>query len=195
VLFEKRFWDGIADGSVTATFRRWKRPQVLPGRRYRTPGGIVEVSSVEVVDPGAITDADARAAGFAAAAEVVAALRGDESLPTYGIRFAIVREPDPRAVLAADDALRDEDVAAIDARLERLDKASSIGPWTMATLRLVGERPQVRAPDLAASVGRETAPFKLDVRKLKALGLTVSFAVGYDLSPRGRAYLARTTRR
>ena len=43
-------------------------------------------------------------------------------------------------------------------------------------------------------VGRETAPFKLDVRKLKAMGLTVSFAVGYEISPRGRAYLDRTTR-
>ncbi|MEJ7721115.1 MAG: hypothetical protein WKF58_12005 [Ilumatobacteraceae bacterium] len=35
----------------------------------------------------------------------------------------------------------------------------------------------------------ETAPFKLDVRKLKNLGLTHSLAVGYELSPRGRAYL------
>ena len=32
--------------------------------------------------------------------------------------------------------------------------------------------------------------FKLDVRKLKRLGLTVSLEVGYELSPRGRAYLA-----
>jgi hypothetical protein len=64
----------------------------------------------------------------------------------------------------------------------------------MATLALIGQRPQVRAPDLAASVGRETAPFKIDVRKLKNLGLTISHPVGYELSPRGLAYLARTTR-
>ena len=32
----------------------------------------------------------------------------------------------------------------------------------------------MRAPDLAASVGRETQPFKLDVRKLKNLGLTIT---------------------
>ena len=36
---------------------------------------------------------------------------------------------------------------------------------------------------------RETKPFKLDVRKLKNLGLTISLKVGYELSPRGRAYL------
>ena len=30
---------------------------------------------------------------------------------------------------------------------------------------------------------------KLDVRKLKNLGLTISLRVGYELSPRGAAYL------
>ena len=55
-------------------------------------------------------------------------------------------------------------------------------------LGLIAERPATRAPDLAASLGRETAPFKADVRKLKELGLTESLEVGYRLSPRGRAY-------
>ena len=45
----------------------------------------------------------------------------------------------------------------------------------------------MRAPDLAAQVGRETADFKKDVRKLKELGLTESLAIGYLLSPRGEA--------
>ena len=49
--------------------------------------------------------------------------------------------------------------------------------------------PGVRAPDLAASLGRETLPFKRDVRKLKELGLTHSLPGGYEISPRGRAYL------
>jgi hypothetical protein len=56
-------------------------------------------------------------------------------------------------------------------------------------LRLIAERPAVRAPDLAASLGRETLAFKRDVRKLKELGLTRSLEVGYAISPRGRAYL------
>jgi hypothetical protein len=33
-------------------------------------------------------------------------------------------------------------------------------------LRLIEERPGVRAPDLATSLGRETLPFERDVRKL-----------------------------
>jgi ribosomal protein S19E (S16A) len=49
----------------------------------------------------------------------------------------------------------------------------------------------VRAGDLADSLGRETPPFKVDVRKLKEMGLTESLEVGYRLSPRGRAVLDR----
>ena len=36
--------------------------------------------------------------------------------------------------------------------------------------------------------------FKLNVRKLKALGLTESLEVGYRLSPRGAAFLAAADR-
>jgi hypothetical protein len=78
-----------------------------------------------------------------------------------------------------------EEVAAIIARLERLDRASSAGPWTRTTLDLIDRNPERRAPDLAAEVGRDTAAFKTDVRKLKELGLTESLAIGYRLSPRG----------
>ena len=58
-------------------------------------------------------------------------------------------------------------------------------------LRLIAERPAVRAGDLAESLGRERLAFKADVRKLKALGLTESLGVGYRLSPRGEAWLER----
>jgi hypothetical protein len=61
-------------------------------------------------------------------------------------------------------------------------------------LELVASRPGVRAADLAASLGRETLPFKVDVRKLKELGLTESLEVGYRLSPRGRAVMRRLRR-
>jgi hypothetical protein len=50
----------------------------------------------------------------------------------------------------------------------------------------------VRAEDLAHSVGREKQPFKLDVRKLKELGLTESLEIGYRLSPRGEAVLGES---
>ena len=45
--------------------------------------------------------------------------------------------------------------------------------------------------ELAERAGRDTAAFKRDVRALKELGLTESLEVGYRLSPRGTALLAR----
>jgi hypothetical protein len=74
-------------------------------------------------------------------------------------------------------------------RLQRLDSISKHGPWTRETLGLIEDNPGVRAEDLAASVGREKMPFKLDVRKLKEMGLTESLLTGYRLSPRGESVL------
>jgi len=217
VRFTKPYWEGIADGSVTVAFRRWRAPTVVAGRPYRTGGGRIEVLSVDVVDPAAITAADAARAGHTSPDEVRASLdamagrpvrpRSDAGRrsrgatgepqataggdwPVFRVEFRRLDEPDPREELAQQDSLGPDDVAAITARLDRLDRASAIGPWTRSTLRLIAANEGVRAPDLAASVGRETAPFKLDVRKLKNLGLTISLRVGYLVSPRGRAYLA-----
>jgi hypothetical protein len=194
VLWEARFWPLIADGSVTVTFRRWKRPQAVEGRRYRTPGGIVEVDRVTTVEPEAISARDARRAGYESADAVVADLRGDASLPVTRVAFHLVDEPDPRAALAASADLSTDDVVDIDRRLDRLDARSSHGAWTRATLDAIAAHPGTRAADLAASFRRETAPFKIDVRKLKNLGLTISLETGYRLSPRGAAYLVATRR-
>jgi hypothetical protein len=165
------------------------------GSTFRTSAGVIRVDAVTPVDPAAITDADARASGVARADTVRRRLRDDESLTTYRVELSWAG-PDPRVALRSDAALSDADVAAIDLRLERLDRASSHGPWTMAVLDVIRRRPATRAADLAAEeFGRERDPFKIDVRKLKNLGLTHSLEVGYELSPRGEEYLRRTTRR
>lgn len=184
----------IEAGEVDLLFRRWKRLQAVVGNTYRTAAGRLTVTAVDVVDPAALTDDDARRSGHADVAALRAALRNDEALPTYRITVVPAEGPDPRSVLAATDGLTDDDVAELDRRLERLDRASSWGAWTMPTLRLIASRPATVSTVLAEEVGRERQPFKLDVRKLKALGLTESLDVGYRLSPRGEAYLARTTR-
>ncbi|GEP33831.1 hypothetical protein NSZ01_15990 [Nocardioides szechwanensis] len=184
---------GVADGSMDLAFRRWKRQDVQPGRTFKTVAGVVRVEEVSVVDADAITDEEAVRAGHPDADRLRARLAPDASLATYRVRLSWVGE-DPRIALREDADLTDDDVAALDARLARLDRASSHGPWTRQTLELIGRRPRVRAPDLAAEVGRERDPFKIDVRKLKNLGLTRSYDVGYDLSPRGVEYLRRTSR-
>lgn len=185
---------GVVDGSITVAFRRWRTQDVQPGAQFLSAGSVIQVDAVEVVDPAGITEAEAALAGHQDAATLRKRLAPDESWPTYKVTLSYAG-PDPRIALRESVDLTDEDVAAIDARLERLDRASSHGPWTMRTLDLIRQHPQRRAPDLAQLEGRETAPFKVDVRKLKGLGLTISHPVGYEISPRGTAYLARTERR
>ena len=184
---------GVRDGSVTLAFRRWQRQDVKPGAVFTSSSGLVRVEAVEVVDPAAITDAEAALAGWRDADRLRAALAGEADWSTYKVTVVWAGE-DPRLALRTSADLSDADVADLDKRLERLDRASGHGRWTIAYLRLVQTHPERRAPDLAEMVGRETAPFKIDVRKLKNLGLTISHRVGYEISPRGEAYLLRTTR-
>jgi hypothetical protein len=193
MLFKRALWAGLADRTVTLAYRRWRRPQVRPQGCYRTPAGVLAVDAVEVVDPAGISEADARRAGAAGRAELLRELDRHGDGPVYRVAFHLAG-PDPREALRRADDLSGDQLAELSARLARLDRASRHGPWTLQTLRLIGDRPQVRAADLAASVGRDKPSFKLDVRKLKELGLTESLEVGYRLSPRGRAVLDRLGR-
>ena len=195
VLLERRAREGILDGSVTVLVRRWRRPQATAGRVYRTAAGRIAVDEVTVIDPTTLTDEHAREAGYRTVDALRADLRGADGDPVYLLRVRPVDGPDPRAVLADDDRLSPDDVAELDRRLDRLDTASPHGPWTMSVLAAIRAEPGRRAGDLAAAAGREKLPYKADVRKLKALGLTISLPVGYRLSPRGEAYLRATTRR
>jgi hypothetical protein len=188
VLLDRATAEGIADGSVTLAFRRWDRPRMRPGSTQRTVAGVVEIQTLEEVDPATLTEDDAAAAGVASLERLRRLLDRRPGAHVYRMRVRLAG-PDPRVELRARADLDDEDRRTIDARLDRLDAAGRNGPWTRQVLRLIAERPGVRAPDLAASLGRETQPFKRDVRKLKELGLTRSLDVGYELSPRGRSYL------
>jgi hypothetical protein len=197
LLFQKRFHEGLVSGAVTLTFRRWDKPHVRVGGRYRChPIGVLEVDRVELVRVRDITAADARAAGFAGRAELVAYLDTHPSGParptTRVYRVALHHGGDgDRVEIALDADVTDADVAAIRARLAKLDARA---PWTKRTLALIARHPRVAASKLAKKLGRDTLPFKVDVRKLKRLGLTQSFEVGYEISPRGQAYLRRADR-
>jgi hypothetical protein len=167
MLFRSKDWPGIADGWITLTFRTWKSPQAVAGRRYRTPVGMIEVSDVRQVT----SIADIPVSDLARAGEPD--LSGDGPWTRVEFHFA---GDDPRTALS-----QSTDVTGVVVR-----------PELEPILRLIASQPGVRAADLAASMGRERLPFKVDVRKLKALGLTESLPVGYRLSPRGEAYLRCT---
>jgi hypothetical protein len=190
VLIRAAVLERIVTGEIDTQFRRQKKPTVKAGGTLRTHLGMLEIVDVSRVALDDVSDQDARRSGAADREQVIAELTKKAEGDVYRVRLRYAGA-DPRLALRADDELSDADVAALTAKLDRFDRSASTGAWTRATMRLIADHPHVRAPDLAASVGRETAPFKNDVRKLKALGLTISHSPGYELSPRGHALLRR----
>jgi hypothetical protein len=190
MLFPRRILLAIRDGGVDLAFRRWERARVLPGTRMRTAVGVLEVTRVDVVERSAIGDDDARRAGFGSREDLLAMLDGRPRGEIHRIELRYA-SADPRVELRERADLSEAELEEIARTLKRLDEASRHGPWTKAMLKLIAARPEVRAEELAAQVGREKLPFKRDVRKLKELGLTESLNPGYRLSPRGEAVLKR----
>lgn len=178
MLFPLRDLKGIADGSIDLAFRRWDKPRVKPGGSQRTRIGLIAFDDVKKVSR--VSNKDAKRAGYASAQAMQDAWAHKDG-DLYRIELHLAG-PDPRTVLREQVPTPDE-LEAIHARLARM------GEWTYEYLQKIAENPGVRAPDLAAQYGRETHPFKLDIRKLKELGLTESLRIGYRLSPRGEAVM------
>lgn len=193
MLFKQQVLGGIASGQIDLAFRSWRRPTVKVGTRLRTAVGVVEIDAMDPVDRADISDIDAHRAGFASRDALLRSLDvGDPQATRDRVVYRIgvhLAGPDPRAMLRERADLSADDVTELRARLRRLDNASTHGPWTMAILQLISDRPATRAADLAARVGLPKHRFKTDVRKLKELGLTESLDIGYRLSPRGHAFL------
>jgi len=188
MLFKQRFLSGIRDGKITLAFRRWTRPSVRAGGTLRTPVGVLTIETVIPIHESEITATDARRAGYASREDIIAELRQRATGSLYRVKLSYLGA-DPRIALRAKNNLSAEVLADIHRHLERLDAASRIAPWTKRVLSLIQNHPEIRAGNLAAQVCQDLAAFKMNVRKLKNLGLTESFGTGYRLSPRGRAVL------
>lgn len=182
MLFPKKLWAGLEDGSITVAFRRWQKPAAKAGSTQRFAGGVLAFEEVQPIPLKAITAADAKKAGFAKKAELLKAVQGEGQLYRIALRYA---GPDGRIELRQ-QSLSGEEIEALKTRLAR---------WqALPILQAIRQHPGRRAPDLAASFGRETLPFKAQVRRLKELGLTESLRIGYQLSPRGAELLEQLER-
>ena len=189
MILTQRELAGLESGVITCAFRRWKRPSVKGGGTLLTAAGAVadprRARRHSRRDHRSPTPAAPAIASAAALAEVLA--RWPEGT-LYRIDFGALTA-DPRVALRARATLTDEERASLLTRLDRLDAAAAGGPWTRQTLAAIREHEGLRAADLGRLVGQDRLPFKVNVRKLKAMGLTESLEVGYRLSPRGRALL------
>jgi len=188
VLFSASAWPGLADGSITVTFRTWTKPQAKVGGRYRVAGMLLEATAVGEVAVSALTDADAVAAGETNLATLLQRL--EQPAPGAAVWRVDLRYVgvDDRIERRAVHELTDDDIAVLRTRLDRLDRFGG-KPWTRTTLQLIEKYPGVVSTALARRTGQERPDFKINVRKLKEMGLTESLQVGYQLSPRGEALL------
>lgn len=192
LLFQKAFHEGLKSGAVTLTYRRWPTARVKAGGRYRChPIGVLEVDGISRVKVEDITTEDALRAGFEARETLIQYLAGgpagelDAETELFRVELHYAGDGD-RVPIALEAELSAQDVQTLQKKLAKLDAGS---PWTLDTLHTIEQHPQVAARILAQKLGRERDPFKVDVRKLKRLGLTQSFEIGYELSPRGKAFL------
>lgn len=181
MLFTADTWPGIADGSITVTFRAWRRAQAKIGGRYRIGGMLIEATDVRQVAVATITDDDARRAGAANRDALLSRLGGSD--PVWRVDFVFVGADDR---IGRRNDTESDNLQHVIARLSRLDRS---GAWTRQTLQLIERYPGIVSTTLARQAGQERPAFKLNVRKLKELGLTESLDIGYRLSPRGEAVL------
>ncbi len=189
LMFTTEDHQRVANGEITVTWRLWKYAHVKAGKTYATNfrfGGAIAVEDVREVPAGEITDADAHEAGLPDAAALIEYARSHTGRAVspdtilYRVQFHFESEAPPKPQYSLDEVSK---------RLARLDKASRTGPWTLQTLRLIEENPGVVSRELAPQVDMPRPDFKLNVRKLKNLGLTLSLPVGYELTELGQTYL------
>lgn len=190
MIFKVQTLQLIREGKVTLQFRKWTRPSVKKGTLLKTAIGQVEIVSVDETKVKEISAAEAISAGYQSPDELRDHLQTDKAGRIYRISVRYHSE-DPRIKLRNTTELEPEQFEKLITKLQRLDAASKEGPWTKETLLIISKHPHVVSTELAAKLGYERMWLKLNIRKLKNLGLTISHEVGYEISPLGKKVLAQ----
>lgn len=193
MLFKEKHLQGIKSGEISLAYRKWKKPAVKSGSLIKTSIGLVVINEINEVLANEITDNDAANAGFISLNELLKLLNSVSEGTIYKINVAYYDE-DPRIALRENTNLENEELEEISNKLERLDRYSKQGDWTLEILKLINENPTLRAADLSRKTKWEKEWLKLNIRKLKNLGLTISHEVGYSISPLGEKYLEWLTK-
>jgi hypothetical protein len=188
MLFKQIHLQGIKNGTITLAFRKWKKTLVKKGSVIKTSIGQLEIIEISEVHAEVIKLQDARRAGYDELSELIRILdkRADGNIYRIQVKY---HSPDPRIALRNKPELSTAEIEGILMKLKRLDKFSNQGPWTHEVLQAIRSHPKLRAKDLSSGLGKEKDWLKINIRKLKNLGLTISHQQGYTISPRGKAIL------
>lgn len=189
MLFKEIHLKGIKSGKVNLAFRKWKKPAVKQGSLLHTSVGMIKINNILSVTQNSITEHDAIQAGYESKTKLLRALRGEGNI--YKIEVSYHSE-DPRLKLSAQTKLTDAELEELKIKILRMDKSGKQGAWTTRVLILIMNNPKVHAIELAKRMRVEKEWLKLNIRKLKNLGLTISYAQGgYELSPLGKWYVKK----
>lgn len=187
MLFKGVHLQGIKSGEITMAFRKWQKASVKSGSLLHTSVGLLEIGKIEAVNENDITDKDAVQAGFTDKKQLLKSFTHNSTGTIFKISVRYHAE-DPRIKLREQTGLSQQQFEDLKGRLERLDLYSKQGHWTEKILLTIKDNPNLHSIGIAILTGFEKEWLKLNIRKLKNLGLTISHNVGYELSPLGESF-------
>lgn len=190
MLFKEIHLNGIKSGKITLAFRKWQKVSVKIGSLLHTAVGLVEIRKIETVSENDITDKDALNAGFADKKQLLKSFIHNSTGTIFKISVGY-HSADPRIKLREQTELPEQQFTDLKKKLERLDNYSKQGHWTNKVLLTIKDHPNLHAIGIAKLTGFEKEWLKLNIRKLKNLGLTISHNVGYELSPLGKSFVEK----
>lgn len=193
MLFKEKQLKAIKEGRVSLAFRCWTKPTVKKGSLLHTSVGVLTILDIKEVKATAISAKDVQLAGFESKEALLQSLRQNDNGIIYRIRLAFHSE-DPRIGLRSQTEISTGELQALHEKLQRLDAFSKEGAWTIKILKLIKKHPRMRAIELAGKTGFEKDWLKINIRKLKNLGLTISHETGYEIAPLGNYLLSHPSK-
>jgi hypothetical protein len=179
---------GIRAGRITVTFRHWTRPKVSVGKIYDSPYlGRIKVLDISTIPLGAVSAADARAAGANSLFDFFERFRSRfpdcdlDSTRVVRVRFRYLgksetpqkKPPRPAQVLARAKLL------------EETDRRARSGPWTLSYLESLGLRGELFSTELAEILDESPDRIKKRMGVLRKQDLVESSTEGYSLTRLG----------
>lgn len=190
MLFKDIHLSGIKSGKITLAFRKWQKASVKIGSLLHTSIGLVEIGKMEAISENDITEQEAIKAGFTDKKQLLKSFTHNSTGTIFKISVCY-HSADPRIKLREQTELSEQQFADLTKKLERLDNYSKQGHWTNKVLLTIKDNPNLHAIGIAKLTDFEKEWLKLNIRKLKNLGLTISHNVGYELSPLGKTFVQR----
>lgn len=90
MMFAKPLRERVRSGEITTSVRIWLTPRVTPGGRYRLLDGHIEVTRLQEIDLGDVTEAMAREGGFASLTALMETARHGRGERVFLVDFVFV---------------------------------------------------------------------------------------------------------